>query len=319
MDKQIEYLNNIIANKKNVYSGPKKLYKYRPFDEYTFDMLKNNYLYLCPAENLDDETECVTEIDLNQIYDFETNNLKRECVELIIDLIKPYTSSDNYELISQRIHQIMNPNGTVKPNYMLDLHLEFQNMFPKIDTAPFVNFIVNIPKILDQESVRSNNEHLIEMALNARKEIGVCSLCEFNDLNDMWKNYAGKHSGYCIEFSIDDYEFNDCILPVVYNDERKYNIVTELLSTNIMQMIEGFTNGEIKTEKSQFLRLFLSKHKKWSYQKEWRLIGGAGEKPRAPKIKAIYLGKNILKDNYDEMVRYCKCNNIPLISIKKKG
>ena len=315
MDKQIEYLNNIITNKKNVYSGPKKLYKYRPFDEYTYDMLENNYLYLCPAEKLDDETECVTEINLNQIYDFETNNLKRECVELIINLIKPYTSEENFELISHRIHHIMNSNGTVKPNYMIDLHLEFQDMFPNIDTAPFVNFIVNIPKILDQKSVKENNEMLISRAFNARKEVGVCSLCEFNDLDDMWKKYAGNFSGYCIEFSIDDYEFNDCILPVVYNDERKYNIVTELLSTQIMQMIEEFTNGNIKTEKSHYLRLFLSKHNKWAYQKEWRLIGEAGDKTRAPRITAIYINKNILKSNYDEMEKYCRCNNIPLISI----
>lgn len=29
---------------------PKKLYKYRSFDQFTEDMIENNYLYLCQAE-----------------------------------------------------------------------------------------------------------------------------------------------------------------------------------------------------------------------------------------------------------------------------
>lgn len=40
--------------------------------------------------------------------DLETNNLKRECVEQIIKMIKPYTSEENYELVKSKIYSIMN-------------------------------------------------------------------------------------------------------------------------------------------------------------------------------------------------------------------
>ena len=43
---KIAYLNQIIYSKFGIdYKGPKLLYKYRPFDEYTFDMLKNEYIF----------------------------------------------------------------------------------------------------------------------------------------------------------------------------------------------------------------------------------------------------------------------------------
>lgn len=77
---KITFLNNKIDNKEATYNGPKYLCKYRSFDKFTFDMLENNYLYLCPAENLDDPTECLTSIELENLYDIENDCLSRECV-----------------------------------------------------------------------------------------------------------------------------------------------------------------------------------------------------------------------------------------------
>lgn len=56
-------------------------------------------------------------------------------------------------------------------------------------------------------------------------------------------------------------------------------------------MITGFSNGQIQADSSHFIRLFLTKYKKWEYQKEWRFIGHANDKPKSPKTKCIYLGK----------------------------
>ena len=118
MNDKISIINSTMYNK---YSGPKTLFKYRPFDEYTYDMLENEYLFLCPAEKLDDKSECNTSFDLDRLIDLETNNLKRECVNQIIEMIRPYSTEENYQLIQSKISMIMNSNGTVKPNYMLEL------------------------------------------------------------------------------------------------------------------------------------------------------------------------------------------------------
>ena len=69
-------------------------------------------------------------------------------------------------------------------------------------------------------------------------------------------------------------------------------------------MIFEFSNGQIDVDKSQFLRLFLTKNTKWAYQKEWRIIGGAKENLPSPKIKAVYLGKNCLEQNKTKMQEF---------------
>lgn len=101
---KIQCLNAYINQQGNVkYQGPKFLYKYRPFDKFTYDMLENNYLYLCPVEKLDDKTECNAELDFNRLMDLETTNLKNECVEQIIQMIRPYTSEDTYKEVYSKI------------------------------------------------------------------------------------------------------------------------------------------------------------------------------------------------------------------------
>lgn len=65
----------------------------------------------------------------------------------------------------------------------------------------------------------------------------------------------------------------------------------QLVGSFIGQMITGFSNDQIQADSSHFIRLFLTKYKRWEYQKEWRLTGKANDKMKAPKIKAIYLAR----------------------------
>lgn len=317
-EEKIAYLNQIIAsNHQTPYGGPKCLYKYRPFDKYSFDMLENEYLYLCPAEKEDDETECMTTVDFERLVDLETNNLKRECVNQIIELIKPYSSEETYENAKNKILAITRKDGTVPANFMLDLSLELQEMAPEYKeiVAQLVNWIVGIPEMLDKPEISSQLEPLFLTAYNARKETGICSLAESKDIDYMWKNYANNYSGYCIEYDLTDYEFNVGVLPVIYQDERQTNIIMQLVGSFIGQMITGFSNGQIQADSSHFIRLFLTKYKKWEYQKEWRLIGKANDKMKAPKIKSIYLGKNINNINKQKMVEYFEKRKIDIIQL----
>lgn len=75
-------------------------------------------------------------------------------------------------------------------------------------------------------------------------------------------------------------------------------------------MITDFSNGQIQVDSSHFIRLFLTKYKKWEYQKEWRFLGYANDKPKAPKIKTIYLGKNVTAKNEKKIREYADLNNI---------
>lgn len=311
-DEKIAYLNQIMLSKFGIdYKGPKLLYKYRPFDEYTFDMLENEYIFLCPAEKEDDETECLTTVDFDRLVDLTTNNLKRECVNQIIDLIRPYSTEESYGIIKNKILAITRKDGTVPANFMLDLSLELQEMAPPgVNIAPLVNWIVNIPEMLEKSEISEQIKQLFMIACNARKETGICSLAESNNIDYMWDNYAADSTGYCIEYDLSDYKLAKNVLPVIYQDKRENNIIIQLVGSFIGQMITDFSNGQIQVDSSHFIRLFLTKYKKWEYQKEWRFLGYANDKPKAPKIKTIYLGKNVTAKNEKKIRKYADLNNI---------
>lgn len=92
---------------------PQFLYKYRPFDEHTFDMLDNAYVYLCPAEKLDDPSECKVDFTVQDFYDLKTNRLTFMGVEMILSFIKPYTTEKNFQYIRSIVARTLMPQGTV--------------------------------------------------------------------------------------------------------------------------------------------------------------------------------------------------------------
>lgn len=109
MNDKIKYLNDTLDNELN-YRGPKYLYKYRPFDEYTFDMLENEYLFLCKASNLDDKSECDVSLDINKLVDLDTCYIKKECINKIIEMISPFMSKKDYEIVKNKFLMFFNTN-----------------------------------------------------------------------------------------------------------------------------------------------------------------------------------------------------------------
>lgn len=312
-DTKLKILNELLIEKENVkYIVPQSLFKYRPFDEHTFDMLENNYLFLCKAKNLDDKFECMSSLDFDMFYDLETNNLKRVCIEEIIKKIKPYTSQDNYEKASNYLHMIMNKDGTIRPNFLIDYALELQNDIPNINIAPIINLFADLPNKLNDESIKPQIEELIKIANNAKEEIGICSLTEHKDNEWMWENYAEKSSGYCVEYDMGNFDLKQRLWPVIYEDNRETNTILKIAGDFIGQLLRAFSQNKIESDTSHFLRLFLTKDTIWSYQNEWRFIGDANGRMDAPKVKAIYLGKNVTEENKGKMKVFCKRYNIEL-------
>ena len=86
--KEIDFINDRINQKEVVI--PSYLYKYRPFDEYTFEMLDNNYVYLCPAEKLDDPSECKIDFSGEDLYDLHTGRLMSKCVCVILNYVNKF-------------------------------------------------------------------------------------------------------------------------------------------------------------------------------------------------------------------------------------
>ena len=60
------------------------------------------------------------------------------------------------------------------------------------------------------------------------------------------------------------------------------------------------SNGQIMADRTPYMLMFLKKNTIWDYQKEWRLLGDANQKIKAPKINAIY--KYLYKQKYHKAI-----------------
>jgi len=311
-EEKIRLLNSI-ADGKYSYYGPVSLYKYRPFDRFTFDMLENNYVFLCAAKNLDDPTECVVTASPENIYDVEHDCVRRECVDQILEMIRPYTSNDNFEQAKSLIYQIMTPDFRMRNHFLLDAYPELQKLAPDANIAPLINMMANFPEQFDKPEMKEKMTRLIQLGLEAREKMGICSLAESPDIEYMWRNYASNSSGYCVEYSIADYVNSGLVFPVIYREKKETDIVTQIVATFLGQMIRGMTYGQIESDRSQFIRLFVTKDVIWDYQKEWRLMGDANAHATAPKINRIILGENVSGKDKKAMISFCESHNIQLV------
>ena len=296
--------------KGNNVGVPKSLFKYRPFDKYAFDMLENNYLFLCQAAKLDDKSECSVSFDIKDYYDIATDQLTRRCVNQIMELVHPYTKEENFVQMKNIVDNVLLSNGQVKRNCLIDASFNLQDLVPGIDIAPLINQLANIPERIDNPEIRTQIEKLFSMALLAREKIGVCSLTTENNNDQMWNDYASQSVGYCVEYDMVDYEFNKLLFPVVYIDQRENNVLINIIDDFIGQIIQGMSNGQIDADISKYLRMFITKDTTWQHQKEWRLIGDADEKIRAPRIKTIYIGKNAQLADRERMKVVCNKKEI---------
>lgn len=306
--KEIDFINAKM-NKQDV-PVPQFLYKYRPFDGFALDMLENGYVYLCPAEKLDDPSECKVDFSVQDYYHLESGAIKLKCIDLILNMIKPYSTEENFQKVRNIVFRIATPSGMVRRNFLLDASCEIQELVPEIDTAPLINFHGSIPEKLDDPKIKEQLENLLTLAYRARQEMGICSLSELKDSEEMWTNYADGEKGYCIEYDLQGYENVNLLFPVVYQDNRETNIVINMVAAFIGQMVVGMSYGQIKADRSQFIRMFLTKDTKWAYQKEWRLLGDAYDKLPAPTIHAIFLGKNMDDQNKKQILDCCQAHDI---------
>ena len=289
---------------------PRFLCKYRPFDEYTFDMIENEYLYLCPAKNLDDPSECTVSFSVQDYADIDTCLLNIKCIDLIIEIMRQYSTEENFNHSKEIIYNLIDSNGYIRNDWLIDASFELEKLAPKEVVVNLVNWLANIPKMLDDSTIRPQVEKLFLAAYNAREEIGICSLTPINNAPQMWTDYACNETGYCIEYDMTEYTHNNLIFPVIYQNDRQNNILITILSDFVAQSIFGISSGKLSGDRSNYIRMFLTKDTKWDYQQEWRILGNGNTKIKSPNISAIHLGKNVSFDNKQAMLEYCKQHNI---------
>lgn len=286
-DEKKEYLNLKVAyqstpfvselNKRNRYLSmtPRVLYKYRRFDKYSVDMIENDYVFLAPAGSLDDPFDCLTNINLEELFEGDSPKLSDEMLGSIIDDVLSHSNScdiDKSDMI-----RMVNDNtvdGKLSGDLLkneLDKNLTMNNEQKQL----LLNTMNNLQTMCDSILNDDNLKNLFSLLMKSKEKIGVCSLTTKRDNKPMWSLYADAYKGYCIEYEI---PFSTNVLsglyPVIYTKEFDNNILKKIIKFFIEGIIRNVTDGYVPTDMGCVFQLLCTKNPGWGVSRRmednWR-------------------------------------------------
>ncbi len=212
---------------------------------------------------------------------------------------------------------------------------ELPGLFPfgKVSDKDAITFALNpfpsrrlgniCPHLIHQEGYKSMAEYDRIQLVNEykifndqlNKEIGVFSLTQDNKNEVMWASYGNDYNGIVVEFSEDLRHLDNYI-----SSEIDYNLDKVSFELSLNQGIIRFNGINVKKLENKCLTItdelissfLFHKEKKWSYEKEFRLIS---KLKNAKKIcgnvyleklpfhifKAVYIGQNV-KESERELI-----------------
>jgi hypothetical protein len=252
---------------------PNSLFRYRSFNEYSLENLKNQQERMSYPIEFNDPFDAGLKIN----YEVITNEL----------------------FINRNLHNMIEE---LKENGVSITEKEEKGIRESKD--PFFSFAKHMAQFDDNSSSRREEiaEAIYGVVLNQTKNMfdsirtgfqtGYLVICfsESNDIVLMWSHYAQYHTGFCIEYNFHElgplHPRNRTLFPLIYTDEL-FDATQYILQ---IFMPTGFNNlfGIYPT---------IRKSTNWAYEKEWRNVFPNG--PNAsneqrltnmPKPKALYLG-----------------------------
>jgi hypothetical protein len=298
-----EYYNNI----------PHKFYKYREVNDNNLKALREDYIWITTANNYKDPLDSTLYFDIYK---------QRHKILKIIDIEMP-------KLLFEQIKKEFIKRG-VNPSIFKNMNLEDAILWIKNYT--FMNGRFKFGKIrgyLKQQGIAKRKSDEVENKLREiqsnkkSKEITENFMNAFSQLNKkikqssylhsfaesydnptLWENYTDNDKGFCIEYDLSILEeigfekFPELhrIWPIIYKNKEEIDL-SELLRLSIKQMLnERDTGGEYLMDIQMGMNI-MSKHTKYKYEEEWRLLiekkKRINNKFKFPFISAIYLGVNI--------------------------
>lgn len=309
----LEYFfkNNIVINKNifpenelsfekylNVLSKPKSLFKYFSDEEYNIDSILKDTIYCNNPKYFNDPYDCCfTELD------FDT--YKRDRIMFFLKhIIQIDETFENYNikyLINILASNLCENNLKFK-EYSNDegISLQLQNfeLTLKIEAIEELKIGINDPskfwnKVIDKFLEKEINSHFISC---------------FSTSNDnllLWAHYANKHTGYCVEY---DLENTDNIFPVIYSLNKKKN----------SEILNKYFSNISKYSGDLYINFLLRKSYHWMYENEWRLIlnetkgekCGNGILVKFNPIKALYFGTKMSEERKRKLYSKFKGRNI---------
>lgn len=283
---------------------PKTLYKYRRFDEFTFDMLANDYVYLTPAKFLDDPFDCLTNIDLSSMSPDGVYSMNDEMAEYIANIILSYPHSEEFTKADiKKVIKESVVNGKVDID-SFNLWIKKTLGLEKDFIEPFKNLMTAFDSAFD--TLRNDagmKEGILKLA-DSRESFGVCAFTTKRDNQTMWSLYSDTYKGYCVEYTTPNLKsivWN--LYPVIYSKKGSNDLIKTLVNISMATAIRGYTDAKTPTSMlGSIPELLCTKDPTWRYQDEWRLIGTPKLKVDVFTARNVYLGFDVTPENERKII-----------------
>ena len=323
---------------------PGVLYKYRSCNEYNFEALENNSIWVSSAESFLDPYDCRLPFSIKDLSTRKINKLmkwfvfseyiygyKKENLVRFEDALTPnearklfFSSCYNNELY----FNVKAAHKFVQKNYQKE---HWNKVLKKIMLFDELISRRGRGKKLRDWFKADCEKGCIETIESSRKARLVCSMTETNNNPKMWEEYASNYSGFCIGYDLSQGLRVDALgnmgltyalkglLPVFYIEKRpKFNSY----KFQLIQYKDTFY--EIEDENwtpniaTKLFMQMLIKNPKYSNEQEWRIVVG-GDTPGLiwfPFATGIYMGKDIANEDKERLMQIARKNNLTVYQQK---
>ena len=177
---------------------------------------------------------------------------------------------------------------------------QYQKKYPQKSKQEILTYI-------ETEFIANNKDSIIlNDALNRaveifRNKLGICCFTEVKDNILMWAHYAKQHTGYCLEFNVNNDFFK------LLSRSQKVNYEFVLPEFNIVKQ-DSYIEGKLD-------ELLLTKAIDWQYENEWRIVDNKKGKgiqnfPEDALVGVIF-GCRTSEENKEKIVQWCKKRKFP--------
>lgn len=242
--------------------APKRLYKYRSFDNRTLNMLVADKIYFADPSTFNDplDTRPVIKADLSVD---ELEQVVRELVERRTTAeIRAAAKAMAYKgpKTTTRIQTL----GKRQADQLL-AEIEYSSTNPELDH-------LSNPKITLLSSA-------VEDELLRQYDRGIFSLAERFACPLMWSHYGDQHHGLCIGYSTPQHTHSN-LHKVCYGGTR------EVEASKVAGMLFGDVGAREYVDEAVLLR----KARNWRYEREWRLVGQRGLNDSSLELEEVVFG-----------------------------
>lgn len=311
---------------------PKKLYKYREYNDYNIDSLENDYIWFSPPSECDDDFDCTVHYDLakqfSQIKEFVFSHIDDFILLFITIALKNRNIKNKFtkEQIKSIREACFSSEGVIikeKAKEYLVLHGEDESL-KLVETV-----MSKIKGCLNDNT--EDFEHVALMLMDVingindhtRKKTMIYCLCETYKNEALWSKYAKENTGYCIEYSFESIKHKDksdiknlfYLMPVYYGKKKEYKIVSFFEDGMNKHLFKNdIDNGYSEDDIIELNVQLQTKNYSWSWQKEWRIALKFENNNRQPFpfISKIILGCNAKDELKEKLINICKLKKIPL-------